>query len=282
MYSAEPVALVATHLRREERLLLEAFTRRCVPCEHVDDRAIVYEVGNPRLRWRTVLNRAISATRRMEVSRLFSAAGATVINSCETVALCDSKIATSVALSRAGVPTPRTVVALSPGAGPEAAGTVGFPAVVKPATGSWGRGVGKVDDDETAEFVFSLRDQLASPVQKLCYLQELVPGRSLRVLVVGSEAVAAMTRESDHWVRNTASGARPRICQLDSGLAELAKRSADAVGGGVLGVDLIETESGRRVVLEVNAAPEFHGVAEANPDVPIADLILDHVLAQEC
>jgi len=126
--------------------------------------------------------------------------------------------------------------------------------------------------------VFALRAQLPSPVQRVGYVQEYVPGRDLRVLVVGDRAVAAMAREGDHWVRNTARGARPVPLALDADLASLAERAAAAVGGGVLGVDLLETPQGERLVLEVNAAPEFHGLAEAHPDLPVADLIAGYFL----
>ena len=260
-------------------MLLEALRERGVPYTHVDDRAIVYRVGAPPPPWRAVLNRALSATRRLEVSRWCEATRIPVVNNATTVATCDSKIAMSLALHEAGVPVPATAVALDAPAGPEAITNVGVPAVVKPVNGSWGRGVARIRDDDAAEAVFTLREQLGTPAQKLGYVQEFVDGRDLRVLVVGGRAVAAIVRESEHWVRNTARGATATACTLDDELAALAERAADAVGGGLLGVDLLETGDGERVVLEVNAAPEFHGLAAAHPDLPIAETIVEHVLS---
>lgn len=272
-----PIALVATRVRTEERMLLKALHARRAPVAHVDDRSLVYTVGAPPP-WRAVLNRALSATRRREVGRLCEAAGVPVLNTPRTLDLCDNKVATAWALHASGVPTPRTAVALDVSAGAEALEAVGLPAVTKPVNGSWGRGVARLADADAAEAVFALRAQLPSPVQRVGYVQEYVPGRDLRVLVVGDRAVAAMAREGDHWVRNTARGARPVPLALDADLASLAERAAAAVGGGVLGVDLLETPQGERLVLEVNAAPEFHGLAEAHPDLPVADLIAGYFL----
>ncbi|HEV2640029.1 MAG TPA: RimK family alpha-L-glutamate ligase [Actinocrinis sp.] len=272
-------AVVATRVRAEERMLFEALRRRALPWAHVDDRALVYRVGAPRPPWGVVLNRAVSATRRVEVSRLCEATGTPVVNSVHTLQLCDNKIATTLALHGAGLPTPRTAIALDATRGPEAAAEVGYPAVVKPVNGSWGRGVVRAADPEAAETVFALRGQLPSPMQSLAYTQEFVAGRDLRVLVVGGRALAAMTRESEHWVRNTARGARPVARTLDPELARMAEQAAAAVGGGVLGVDLLETDTGR-VVLEVNGAAEFHGLAEAHPRLQIADEIVNHALTR--
>ncbi|TQN28368.1 [lysine-biosynthesis-protein LysW]--L-2-aminoadipate ligase [Haloactinospora alba] len=278
-WAAAPVALVATRIRVEERMLLDAFQRRAVPCHHVDDRSLVYRVGGPPPPWRAVVNRALSASRRLEVSRWCEAVGTPVLNTPDTLARCDNKIATALALHQAGIPVPHTVVALDPAAGGDAAEEIGFPAVVKPTTGSWGRGVARIGDRDAAEAVFELRGQLASPTQRLGLLQEFRYGRDLRVLVVGGSAVAAITRESGHWVRNTGRGARARAYALDAELASLAERAAAAVGGGVLGVDLLETDTGERLVLEVNGAVEFHGLSAAHTDAPIAETIADHVLS---
>lgn len=262
-------------------MLLDALRGRGVPCEHVDDRGIVYVVGGSRPPYRGVLNRALSATRRLEVSRWCEAIATPVVNTTTTVATCDSKIAMSLALSEAGIPLPATAIALDATAGTDAVDEIGVPAVVKPVNGSWGRGVARIRDDDAAEAVFSLREELGStPAQKLGYVQEFVPGRDLRVLVVGDRAVGAIVRESEHWVRNTARGAQATAYPLDDELVSLAERAAEAVGGGLLGVDLLETDEGERVVLEVNAAPEFHGLASAHPELPIAEMMVDYLLGE--
>lgn len=261
-------------------MLFEAFERRGVRCEHIDDRTIVYRVGKPLPGWDAALNRSISATTRQEVSRIFAAQGMPVTNALPVVQVCDNKIATSIRLHAAGLPTPPTAFALDPAAGPRAVEAIGYPAVVKSVNGSWGRGLAKVADSDAAEAVFGLRAQLPSPQQRLGYVQQFIPGRDIRVLVVGGTALAAMERESDHWVRNTARGGRVRPVKLDEELAGLAERAADAVGGGVLGVDILQSPDEGYVVLEVNAAPEFHGLSEAHPELDLAGAVADHVLTE--
>ncbi|MFD8478585.1 RimK family alpha-L-glutamate ligase [Kitasatospora sp. NPDC059673] len=278
MRSTDPLVLIATRIRIEERQLVEALRRRSIPYLHVDDRTLVYRIGEPPPAWRVVLNRALSATRRLEASRYCETAGIPVVNSTATLDLCDNKIACTSALHLAGVEVPATAVALDPAAGALAVEQVGLPAVVKPVVGSWGRGIARVDGPDAVDAVFTLREQLSSPVQKLGYAQEFVHGRDLRVLVVGGQAVAAIERTGEHWVRNTARGARATACPLDPELAALAERAAKAVGGGILGVDLLETRAGRRLVVEVNGGVEFHGLAEAHPGLSIADLMIDYVL----
>ena len=272
------IALICGRVRVEERQLFEAFGRRGVHCEHIDDRGIVYQVGESFPRWDAVLNRSISATTRQEVSRVCAAERILAVNRLEVVQRCDNKFATALQLNEADVPTPATAIALDPQNGGEAVEAVGYPAVVKPVTGSWGRGLAKVSDPDAAEAVFGVRAQLATPQQRLGLAQGFVVGRDIRVLVVGNQAVAAMARESGHWIRNTARGARADSVPLDGELTKLAVRAAEAVGGGVLGVDLLEGSDGDRTVLEVNAAPEFHGLAEAHPDLDIAGAVADFVV----
>ncbi|WP_239642911.1 RimK family alpha-L-glutamate ligase [Nocardiopsis alkaliphila] len=274
------MAVIASRVRFEERDLLDALDRRSVDGEFVDDRSLVYRVGEEGPRWRAVLNRSLAATRRLEISRWCEAVGVPVLNTSETVALCDNKIATAFALKRAGVAVPDTVISLATSSGARATEEIGYPAVVKPANGSWGRGVARVADGETAQTLFELRAQLPSAAQKLTCVQEFVPGRDLRVLVVGGIAIAAMVREAQGWVRNVARGSTVAALDLDDSLAELAESASAAVGGGVLGVDVLETDTGERFVLEVNSAVEFRGLTEAHPELAVADTIVDHVLRE--
>lgn len=275
--SPRRAAIVCSRVRIEERMLLGAFERRNVRCERGDDRAIALCVGET-LPWDLVLNRSISATTRAEVSRICHAGGVPVVSRLEVLQQCDNKIAMSLALHAAGVPIPRTVLTLAPEASLRAVDRIGYPAVMKSVNGSWGRGLARLTDRHAAEAVLSTRAQLCSPMQRLGYMQEFVHGRDLRVLVIGGAPVAAISRESDHWVRNTARDAVPCPVALTHELCQVAQRAATAVGGGVLGVDLLETPDGKLVVLEVNGTPEFHGLAHAHPHLDIAEAVVGYVL----
>ncbi|MEU3947671.1 RimK family alpha-L-glutamate ligase [Streptomyces sp. NPDC029526] len=278
-----PVALIASRVRFEEKLLLEAFRRRGAAVVVIDDRTLCHRIGDPAPAWRAVCNRSLAGTRRLEVSRLYEALGIPVTNSASTVAVCDNKIHSTLVLHRAGLPVPDTAVALTPAAGGEALRRVGLPAVVKPVNGSWGRGLCKINDIDAAEAVLALKETLPSPQQQLVYAQEFVrtPQRDIRVVVAGDRAVAAVHRTGEHWIGNVSRGARTSRCPLTPEIEDLALRAAKAVGGGLLGVDLLESDDGRLLVNEVNSGVEFRGAAVGDESTAraIAGAFADHVLS---
>ena len=180
-------------------------------------------------------------------------------------------------LAEAGIPTPRTVVALTPEAALKALDEIGYPAVPKPPVGSWGRLMAKVDDPEEAEQIIEHKSALGSPMHSIFYVQEYVdkPERDLRAFVVGDEIVAAMSRHSKEWRTNAARGATAEPFVPTEEMTDLALRAAKAVGGGVLAVDLMEGPEGL-VVHEVNPTPEFRALTGAT-SVDVAGRILDYV-----
>jgi [lysine-biosynthesis-protein LysW]--L-2-aminoadipate ligase len=184
-----------------------------------------------------------------------------------------------MALQEHGVPTPRTVVAFDVEAALQSIEEMGYPVVLKPAVGSWGRLLSKVNDRDTAEAILKHKATLGGPVHSVFYIQEYVdkPSRDIRTLVVGDEVVYAMYRRSDHWITNTARGGEALPCPLSPDVRELSLAAARAVGGGILAVDLLETADDRLLVSEVNHTPEFHGAAQV-ADVDIAGKMADCVL----
>jgi [lysine-biosynthesis-protein LysW]--L-2-aminoadipate ligase len=199
------------------------------------------------------------------------------VNRYEVVALCGDKVLSSLRLEEAGVPTPRTVVALTPEAALKALDEIGYPAVLKPPIGSWGRLMAKVDDPEEAEQIIEHKSALGSPNHSIFYVQEYVakPERDLRVLVVGDEIVAAMYRHSKDWRTNAARGAVSEAMSPTPEMRELVLRAAAAVGGGVLAVDLMESPGGL-VVHEVNPTPEFRALTAAT-GIDVAGKVVDYV-----
>ncbi|MGW7007980.1 lysine biosynthesis protein LysX [Streptomyces sp. NPDC054933] len=273
------LAVLTTRVRLEERLIFTAFERRGIPYLPVDDRTLVNDLQSPATaRYRGVLNRIMSHTRSIYAARLFEATGHQVFNSSRVIEVCGDKILTSLALVRAGLPTPRTVVAVTPDAALRAIEEIGYPAVVKPTVGSWGRLLSRVNDRDAAETLIEHKQAMRSPAHSVFYAQEFIdkPGRDIRAIVLGEQVVAAVYRQSGHWITNTARGATTRRCKLTPDLTKLALRAAEAVGGGMLAVDLIERSTGEVLVNEVNHTMEFHGLIEAT-NVDIADLIVAQV-----
>lgn len=277
------LAVLTTRVRLEEKLIFDALERRRIPYQHMDDRSLAIDLRSSAFRYRGVLNRIMSHTRSVYASHLFEAMGLQVFNPSHVIETCGDKILTSVALVRAGVPTPRTVVALTPEAALDAIEQIGYPAVVKPAVGSWGRMVSKVNDRDAAEMLIEHKQALNAPVHRVFYVQEYIdkPGRDIRAIVIGDEVVAVIYRRSEHWITNTARGAVTESCELTPELVTLALLSADAVGGGMLAVDLIERVDGELLVNEVNHTMEFHGLVKV-AGVDLADLLVRHVQDELC
>jgi [lysine-biosynthesis-protein LysW]--L-2-aminoadipate ligase len=188
-----------------------------------------------------------------------------------------------LALRASGVPTPRTTLALTPQAALAMLDEFGYPAVIKPLSGSWGRRVSLVREADAARAVLEHCAALPSPQAQLIYLQELVDksNRDIRVVVIGGRAVAAAYRVSDDWRCNVALGARSLPCPLTPELAKLAMAAAGAVHADFAGVDIVEDRHGTPLVLEVNHNVEFSGIQSAHGDrVDLAEEIVDFVLSR--
>ncbi len=271
------IGLFYTIVRPEEKALLQAAEARGLATERIADDAVTFGLERPKELPDVVLNRSVSHTRAVYASRLYAHYGVPTVNPADVLERAGDKIRGSLRLAEAGVPTPRTVVALSPEAAMRAVEEVGYPAVLKPAVGSWGRLMAKVESAREAEQLIEHKSALGSPVHSVFYVQEYVPkpDRDLRVFVVGDRVVAAMYRRSSDWRTNAARGATTEAAPVGPELEELALRAARAMGGGVLAVDLMETAHGL-TVHEVNPTPEFKAL-QAATGVDVAGPIIDYV-----
>lgn len=260
------VAVVASRVRAEEKAILGALERRGLPVTHVDARLYRQAVDVSVAPWPVALVREISSTRAHYAALALEATGCDVLNRAAAIGTCADKWLTSLALRRAGVPTPHTVLALTPQAAAEAVEQLGYPVVLKPLGSSGGRRVSLLRDRDAAEAVLEHCAALPSPQSHIIYLQELIdkPGRDIRVLVVGGVPIAAAYRYSVHWRTNVARGAQTLLCPLSDGLVKVAVGAAAAVGAEVAGVDVIEDGDGGLHALEVNAGVEFAGLQAAH------------------
>jgi [lysine-biosynthesis-protein LysW]--L-2-aminoadipate ligase len=274
-------AILASRVRVEEKQIIAALCRRSLPWRQVDTRELGIPLDGARRAGEIVLNREIGHTRATYAARALEACGTTVVNSAAASDVCGDKWRTSFALREAGVPIPRTALALTPDAALAMVEEIGYPAVFKPLVGSWGRLVTFVPDRRTAATVLEYIAALPSPLAHVVYVQEFVAKseRDLRVIVVGGEVLGATYRRNADWRTNVARGAVSERCELSSALASLAVAAADAVGAEIAGVDLVEDADGRLLVLEVNHRVEFAGFQEAFGDrVDVAERMVDHLL----
>lgn len=282
------IALLQSRIRVEERMLIDAFTARGVPHVLVDVRHAAWSVhqvpNEPWAAFDAVLERCISQTQAVTAVRMYEARGVTCVNSSRVIETCGDKLKTSLALAAAGVPSPRVMVAVEPEAALRAIEELGYPVVLKPTVGSWGRLLARVNDRDAAEAVLEHKSTLGGVQHGVFYIQEYVdkPGRDLRVFVVGGKAIAAISRQSEHWITNTARGGRASALSITDDLAYICRRASDAVGGGVLAIDLLECPRRGLLVSEVNHTMEFRNSIEPT-GVDIPGKIVEHVMkvAQE-
>jgi len=279
MTARAPLALLVSRVRHEERRLIAALERHGARYEQVDTRTL--HSGTGQLRWPVVLVREIGSVRARYAAWTLEAEGSRVLNSAQAIEVCGDKWRTSVALMAAGVVTPRTASAMTPEATLAVLEEIGYPAVLKPVTGSWGRLVTKLESRAQAVTVLEYVAALSGPQAHLGYVQEFVPShdRNIRVIVVGGEALGASYQVNPGWRTNMAWGARCFRCELTPELAKLAVSAAEAVGAELAGVDIIEDPDGRRFVIEVNAGVEFTGFDQAHDDVDVADRIVEYTMA---
>jgi [lysine-biosynthesis-protein LysW]--L-2-aminoadipate ligase len=271
------IGMLCSRIRVEEKLLRDALVYRGIEVEIVDDRELTLTLADPIRRWDAVLERSISQTRGLAITSVLEWWGIPTVNAHAVTATCASKLDTSAALEAAGVPTPATAIAFTPEAALAAAEKLGYPVVLKPVSGSWGRLLAKINDRDAAEALFEHKAVLGGPEHSVFYLQRHIdkPGRDIRAFVVGDSVICAIYRESEHWVTNTARGARTRNCPVDATLRDLSLRAAAAVGGGVLAIDLLEDRDGL-LVSEVNATMEFKNSIDVT-GVDIPGHVADHV-----
>ncbi len=274
------IGLLYSRLRVEEKMILAALKARGVAYDRVDPRAISFELGGEGLgAYDAVLVRCLSHSRAYYITRWLESLGIPAVSPHQVIATCGDKMLTSAVLQEAGLPIPRTLVAFTPETALDAMETLGYPVVLKPLFGSWGRLLARVNDRDAAEALLEHKATLGGYLHSVFYIQEYVekPGRDIRTLVAGDEVVYAIYRESEHWITNTARGGAPLACPLTGDVVELSLAARQAVGGGVVAVDLFETAEGQMLINEVNHTPEFHGAMEA-VDVDIAGRIVDYVL----
>jgi len=275
------VGIFYSRLRVEEKALTRALEDRGAAVERLDVRRLALPLEGAGLSgYDAFLVRCISHTQAVYVSRLAETWGQPVVNPSAVIQTCGDKLLASVALVEAGVPTPRTQVAFSPQGALQAIEDMGYPVVLKPAHGSWGRLLARVNDRDAAEALLEHKATLGGAPHSAFYIQEYVPkpGRDIRTLVAGDEVIAAIYRHSSHWITNTALGGEASPCPLTPALEELSLRAAQAMGGGILAVDLLESQGGQLLVNEINHTPEFHGAMKA-VGVDIAGRMADYLLA---
>ena len=265
------IGLLHSLIRKDEKLLIEAF--KALPDVElclIDDRKLAFCPGRNPFDIDILFARSVSHSRNLNAVRLFESLGTPCLNSAEVAETCGDKIRTSLALEKAGIPQPAFRVAFTEAAALEAIEELGYPVVLKPAVGSWGRLISRINDRDAAESILEHKATLGDYHHSIFYIQAYVEkgGRDIRSFVVGDECVAAIYRTASHWITNTARGAVASNCPVTDEIREISVRAAAAVGGGVVAIDLFETSDGL-VVNEINDTMEFkNSIDTTGIDIP--------------
>jgi [lysine-biosynthesis-protein LysW]--L-2-aminoadipate ligase len=275
------IGVLYSRVRVEEKWIFASLERRGLDYERLDDRMVHFDLDDPEP-WRqydAIMERSISYTNGLYACRIFNIWGILTVNSAAVAEACGDKLITTALLAKAGVPQPHSRVAFTPESALETIEAMGYPVVLKPVIGSWGRLLAKVNDRDTAEAILEHKATLGSVQHSVFYIQEFIrkPGRDIRVVVVGDKVITAIYRKSEHWITNTARGGEGELCPVTPELEEVSLKAAKAVGGGVLAVDVIEDPERGMLVNEVNHTMEFHTVQPLS-GIDIADTIVGYTV----
>ncbi len=274
------VGFLYSRLRVEEKLLLKEFEARPeIEVVRINDGKQYFDISKLPADVDVVLERSISNSRGLYVSRIFESHGIPVLNPSAVAEKCGDKYITSQILEQKNIPTPRVLMAFDSDAALSATDAMGYPCVLKPVVGSWGRLLARVESHEMAEAVIEHKASLGVS-HKVFYVQEYInkPGRDIRAFVIGEEPIAAIYRSSENWITNTARGGVATNCPLTPELDEICRQTARAMGGGLLAIDLFEAKEGF-TVNEVNHTMEFRNSIETT-GVDIPARMVDFVIKE--
>ncbi|QLH11387.1 lysine biosynthesis protein LysX [Nitrosarchaeum sp. AC2] len=228
---------------------------------NTDSKKSDFDFGN------VVLERCVSYFRGLHFTASLEFMDVPVLNKFFVAYQCGNKMFMTLMLKKYNVPTPKTYFSFSSESALENIEKIGYPLVIKPVIGSWGRGVMQIKDKDTADALFEIRDITDSPHDRIFYLQEVInrPPRDIRVITIGDEPIAAMYRKSSGGFKtNIALGADPELCEITKEIEDVAIKASKAMGGGILGIDIMEDEKRGFVVHEVNNTVEFKGLSKVS------------------
>lgn len=269
------VRILFDRVRLEEKMLEDKATEMGLDTKMIDAKTTSISTESKRGDFDfgdVVLERCVSYFRGLHFTACLEFLDIPVINSLQVATNCGNKLLTSLLLKKNNVPTPKTYFSFSPDSAGEILDKHGYPIVIKPVIGSWGRGVVLLKDREVADAIIEVRELTDGPLDRIYYLQEAVarPPRDIRAIAVGDQVIAAMYRTSSGGFKtNIALGGEPVPCEITKELEDICIKASKSVGGGILGIDVMEDEKRGFVVHEVNNTVEFKGLSKvAKRNIP--------------
>lgn len=269
-------------LRWEEKSLIETAKKKDIKLEVINCRESSIELDKDKSPHCNdiILQRCVSYYNNLHSTAAFEGLGAKMINSLYTAIMCGNKLFTHMELSKKGLAIPKAFCAFSNQSAMNILNKNGYPKVIKPVVGSWGRMIALLKDKEAAEAVIEDREHMY-PLYQVYYFEEFVkrPPRDIRCIVVGDKVVAAIYRYSgdSEWKTNMALGGKAEACKVTNEMEDLCLRAAKTMKGEILGVDLMESDENGLLVHEVNNTTEFKNTVRVT-EIDIPSLIVDHLV----
>ncbi|GEM48556.1 lysine biosynthesis protein LysX [Deinococcus cellulosilyticus] len=264
-------AIIYDRVRPDEKMLFDALDELGIEYDKVYAPQLKLTFGEGQVPWKAAIERCVSQSRGHAITRALEGFGVKVVNPSHVIEMCGDKLATNARLAAAGIPTPKTGVAFTAESALELIEEFGYPVVMKPTVGSWGRMVSKINDRDAAEAIIEHKEVLGGYQHQIFYIQELVkkPERDIRAFVIGDQCIGAIYRSSEHWITNTARGGKASKCEVTPELNDLAVRAAKAVEGEIVAIDLVEDPERGLLVIEINHTMEFkNSVSTTGVNIP--------------
>ncbi len=271
--------VLVSRIRVEEKLLFAELEKRGIDFDRLYDNELIFKLEEKPFDYDVILERSLHHGRALYTLKVLNDWGIRTVNTFNVANTCGSKFLTTQAIIHHGVPTPNTKLAFTPESALQAIEEMGYPVVIKPSVGSWGRLLAKLNDREAAEAVLEHKETLGNYEHSIFYIQEYItkPQRDIRAFVVGDETICAIYRGSTHWITNTARGGEATNCPVTPELNDICIRAARAVGGGVVAIDVFEDEHRGLLVNEVNYTMEFRNSIDTT-GVNIPGKVIDYCL----
>lgn len=270
------------NIRWEEKSIIEKAKRSDLDLKPIDCKDLVLFLNEDTRRFKdkVILQRCISYFRSLHSTAGLEGLGARMINSLYTSFMCGNKLISHIELQKNGIQTPTAMCAFNTNSSLEGIKKFGYPVVIKPTVGSWGRLIGLLNDEEAVKTVLEDREHMF-PIYHINYFEEFIkrPPRDIRAIVIGDKVVAAIYRYSgnNEWKTNMALGGHASPCPITTELEDICVKSSKIFKGDIVGVDLMESEKYGLVVHEVNNTTEFKNTVRVT-GVDIPGLILDYMV----
>ena len=275
------LSILYDNIRWEEKALYEAAKKRDIKVNNINCKDLSIDLNNERESSpylnKVIIQRCVSYFKSVHATAALEGLGAHIINSLRTATVCGNKLFAHMELQKAGVKTPNAFSAFSEESAIAALDNLGYPAVIKPTIGSWGRLIALLRDRDAANAVIEDREHMF-PLYQVYYFEELVsrPPRDIRAIVIGDTVVAAIYRYSGpgEWKTNMALGGQAETCPLTNELEDICIKAAKAIEGQIVGVDLMESKEDGLIVHEINNTTEFRNTVRVT-GVDIPGLMVD-------